>query len=106
MVDHDALIEMLTRLKLTAIRDQLDSPRQSDRRGAARLEQQQPARLRQAKPFLVLDRGHRDDRPEMTMEGHDAHASGTHREFSAHYSRTRYSAPTERNEQGQAPNLS
>ena len=25
MIDHDALIEMLTRLKLTAIRDQLDN---------------------------------------------------------------------------------
>ena len=25
MIDHDALVEMLTRLKLTAIRDQLDN---------------------------------------------------------------------------------
>jgi hypothetical protein len=25
MIDHDALVEMLTRLKLTAIRDQLDT---------------------------------------------------------------------------------
>jgi len=65
MVDHDALLDMLTRLKLTAIRDQLDSLLDE----AARRE----LTLREAVAFLCGREIARKDERRVEMAGKIAH---------------------------------
>jgi DNA replication protein DnaC len=65
MVDHDALIEMLTRLKLTAIRDQLDNLLDE----AARDEMT----LREAVAFLCRREVSRKEERRIEMAGKIAH---------------------------------
>ena len=65
MIDHEALIEMLTRLKLTAIRDQLDSLLDE----AARREMN----LREAVGFLCQREVARKEERRIEMAGKIAH---------------------------------
>jgi len=65
MIDHDALVEMLTRLKLTAIRDQLDNLLDE----AARREMT----LREALGFLCQREIARKDERRVEMAGKIAH---------------------------------
>jgi len=65
MIDHDALMEMLTRLKLTAIRDQLDNLLDE----AARREMT----LREALGFLCQREIARKDERRVEMAGKIAH---------------------------------
>jgi DNA replication protein DnaC len=65
MIDHDALVEMLTRLKLTAIRDQLDTLLDE----AARREMT----LREALGFLCQREIARKDERRVEMAGKIAH---------------------------------
>ena len=73
MIDHDALVEMLTRLKLTAIRDQLDTLLDE----AARREMT----LREALGFLCQREIARKDERRVEMAGKIAHFP-THRDLS------------------------
>jgi DNA replication protein DnaC len=73
MIDHDALIEMLTRLKLTAIRDQLDTLLDE----AARREMT----LREALGFLCQREIARKDERRVEMAGKITHFP-THRDLS------------------------
>lgn len=72
MIDHDALTEMLTRLKLTAIRDQLDTLLDE----AARREMT----LREALGFLCQREIARKDERRVEMAGKIAHFP-THRDL-------------------------
>jgi hypothetical protein len=65
MIDHDTLIDMLTRLKLTAIRDQLDTLLDE----AARREMT----LREALGFLCQREIARKDERRIEMGGKIAH---------------------------------
>jgi len=65
MIDHDALMEMLTRLKLTAVRDQLDTLLDE----AARREMT----LREALGFLCQREIARKDERRVEMAGKIAH---------------------------------